>query len=118
MNDKYLTISAITRYLKNKFDTDVNLRTVYLKGEISNIKYHTTGHLYFSLKDKESTINAVMFNNYAKRVAFSPKNGDEVIVLASVDAYIPRGTYNLNVFEMEEVGLGQQLVELEKLKSQ
>ena len=45
MNDKYLTISAITRYLKNKFDTDVNLRTVYLKGEISNIKYHTTGHL-------------------------------------------------------------------------
>ena len=57
-----------------------------------------------------------MFNNYAKKIAFSPKNGDEVVVLASVDAYVPRGSYNLTVFEMESVGQGQLLVELEKLK--
>ena len=51
MENKYLTVSAITRYLKNRFDSDENLRRVYLKGEISNIKYHSTGHIYLSIKD-------------------------------------------------------------------
>ena len=113
-----LLVSDVNTYVKTLLTSDGHLKFIRVKGEISNFKVYPSGHLYFSLKDKESTINAVMFNNYAKRIAFSPKNGDEVIVLASVDAYVPRGTYNLNVFEMEEVGLGQQLVELEKLKRQ
>lgn len=113
-----LLVSDVNTYVKALLTNDEHLKFIRVKGEISNFKVYPSGHLYFSLKDKESTINAVMFNNYAKRIAFSPKNGDEVIVLASVDAYVPRGTYNLNVFEMEEVGLGQQLVELEKLKRQ
>ena len=113
-----LLVSDVNTYVKALLTSDEHLKFIRVKGEISNFKVYPSGHLYFSLKDKESTINAVMFNNYAKRIAFSPKNGDEVIVLASVDAYVPRGTYNLNVFEMEEVGLGQQLVELEKLKRQ
>ena len=54
MNDKYLTVTAITRYLKAKFDADNNLKTVFLKGEISNFKAHTTGHMYFSIKDEKS----------------------------------------------------------------
>ena len=54
MNNKYLTVSAINRYLKAKFESDDNLRVVFLKGEISNIKYHTTGHIYFSIKDVQS----------------------------------------------------------------
>ena len=57
-----------------------------------------------------------MFNNYAKKIIFSPKNGDEVVVIASVDAYVPRGSYNLTIYEMEEIGQGQILIELEKLK--
>ena len=113
-----LLVSDVNTYVKALLTSDEHLKFIRVKGEISNFKVYPSGHLYFSLKDKESTINAVMFNNYAKRIAFSPKNGDEVIVLASVDAYVPRGTYNLNVFEMEEVGLGQQLIELEKLKRQ
>ena len=113
-----LLVSDVNTYVKALLTSDEHLKFIRVKGEISNFKVYPSGHLYFSLKDKESTINAVMFNNYAKRIAFSPKNGDEVIILASVDAYVPRGTYNLNVFEMEEVGLGQQLVELEKLKRQ
>ena len=63
MDDKYLSVSAITRYLKAKFDSDDNLRVVFLKGEISNMKYHTTGHIYFSLKDETSKINAIMFSS-------------------------------------------------------
>ena len=113
-----LLVSDINTYIKSVLTTDERLKFVRVKGEISNFKAYPSGHFYFSLKDQESVINAVMFANYAKRIAFSPKNGDEVIVLASVDAYVPRGSYNLNVFEMEEVGLGQQLIELEKLKKQ
>ena len=113
-----LLVSDVNTYVKALLTSDERLKFIRVKGEISNFKVYPSGHLYFSLKDKDSTINAVMFNNYAKRIAFSPKNGDEVIVLASVDSYVPRGTYNLNIFEMEEVGLGQQLIELEKLKKQ
>lgn len=115
-NTPILTVTDINTYVKAVLSSDERLKFVRIKGEISNFKAYPSGHFYFSLKDNDSTISAVMFNNYAKRIAFSPKNGDEVIVLASIDAYVPRGSYNLNVFEMEEVGLGQQLVELEKLK--
>ena len=111
-------VSDVNSYIKSLLTNDEKLKYIRVKGEISNFKAYPSGHLYFSLKDQNSVISAVMFNNYAKRIAFSPKDGDEVIVLASVDAYIPRGSYNLNVYEMEEVGLGQQLVELEKLKKQ
>ena len=110
------TVSDINNFVKALLLSEEKLKFVRIKGEISNFKAYPSGHFYFSLKDNESTISAVMFANYAKRIAFSPKNGDEVVVLASVDAYVPRGSYNLNVFEMEELGLGQQLVELEKLK--
>ena len=113
-----ILVSDVNSYIKSLLTTDEKLKYIRVKGEISNFKAYPSGHLYFSLKDQNSVISAVMFNNYAKRIAFSPKDGDEVIVLASVDAYIPRGSYNLNVYEMEEVGLGQQLVELEKLKKQ
>ena len=64
MQDKYLTVGAITRYLKAKLDTDDNLKSVFLKGEISNFKAHTSGHLYFSLKDETSKINAIMFKHF------------------------------------------------------
>ncbi len=111
-------VSDVNSYIKSLLSNDEKLKYIRVKGEISNFKAYPSGHLYFSLKDQNSVISAVMFNNYAKRIAFNPKDGDEVIVLASVDAYIPRGSYNLNIYEMEEVGLGQQLIELEKLKKQ
>lgn len=115
-NTPVLSVSDINTYVKAILTGDERLKFIRIKGEISNFKAYPSGHFYFSLKDAESVISAVMFANYAKRIAFSPKNGDEVIVLASVDAYVPRGSYNLNVYEMDEVGLGSQLVELEKLK--
>lgn len=111
-------VSDVNSYIKSLLTNDEKLKYIRVKGEISNFKAYPSGHFYFSLKDQNSVISAVMFNNYAKRIAFNPKDGDEVIVLASVDAYIPRGSYNLSVYEMEEVGLGKQLIELEKLKKQ
>ena len=65
MNDKYLTVSVINRYIKHRLDTDENLQTVFIKGEISNFKAHSTGHLYFSIKDETSKINAIMFSKNA-----------------------------------------------------
>ena len=116
MNDKYLTISAITRYLKNKFDTDINLRTVYLKGEISNIKYHTTGHLYFSLKDETSKINAIMFSSNAKKLVFNPVDGSKVLVVGRISVYEATGGYQIYVDEMIEDGVGNLYLAFEKLK--
>ena len=116
MNDKYLTISAITRYLKNKFDTDVNLRTVYLKGEISNIKYHTTGHLYFSLKDETSKINAIMFSSNAKKLVFNPVDGSKVLVIGRISVYEATGGYQIYIDEMIEDGVGNLYLAFEKLK--
>ena len=113
-----ITVSEVNTYIKSLLTTDPKLKFIRVKGEISNFKPYPSGHLYFSIKDENSVINAVMFNNYASKLAFKPENGDEVVVLASVDAYVPRGSYNLTVYEMEEVGLGQQLIELEKLKKQ
>lgn len=112
------SVSDINSYIKAVLTNDEKLKYIRVKGEISNFKAYPSGHFYFSLKDNDCVISAVMFANYAKRIAFSPKNGDEVVVLASVDSYVPRGSYNLNVYEMDEVGLGKQLIELEKLKKQ
>ncbi|MCR4879435.1 MAG: exodeoxyribonuclease VII large subunit [Bacilli bacterium] len=112
------SVQDINKYIKNVLSTDENLKFIYIKGEISNYKKAATGHAYFSLKDNESVINAVMFNNYASKLIFEPKTGDEVIVLASIDCYVPRGTYQLFVYEMNLKGQGSILEELEKLKKQ
>ena len=112
------SVSDINRYVKAVITNDDNLKFIFVKGEISNFKPGANGHFYFSLKDKDSIINVAMFSNYASKLIFSPKNGDEVVVLASVDVYPARGTYQLLAFEMNQIGQGQILVELEKLKKQ
>ncbi len=110
------TVSDVNRYIKSILSQDENLKFISVKGELSNFKQGANGHFYFSLKDKEALINCAMFSTYTSKLAFDPKDGDEVVVLASVDAYVPRGTYQLIVYQMEEVGRGQMLLELEKLK--
>lgn len=110
------TVSDINQYIKALISGDENLKYIYVKGEISNFKMASNGHFYFSLKDEKSLIGAMMFSNYAGRISFKPENGQEVVVFGSVDAYPGRGTYQIIVYQMEEVGAGQQLLELEKLK--
>ena len=115
-NAPILTVTDVNTYIKAVLTSEERLKFIRISGEISNFKAYPSGHFYFSLKDDNSVISAVMFNNYARKCTFVPKNGDAVVVLASVDAYVPRGSYNLTIYEMEEVGQGQILVEFEKLK--
>lgn len=116
MDDKYLTVSAITRYLKHKFDIDENLRTVYLKGEISNCKIHTTGHIYFSIKDETSKINAIMFKSSASKLNFEPKEGMKIMATGSITVYEATGNYQIYVTDMQEDGIGNLYIEYQKLK--
>lgn len=115
-NNKYLTVSVINRYLKDQFDRNEHLRTVFLKGEISNYKGHTTGHLYFSLKDENSRINAIMFSSYAKKLNFVPCDGKKVLVSGRISVYEATGSYQIYVDDMQEDGVGNLYLAYEKLK--
>lgn len=116
-NNKYLTVSVINRYLKDVFDKNEHLRTVFLKGEISNFKGHTTGHLYFSLKDENSRISAIMFSSYAKRLNFTPQDGKKVLVTGRIGIYEATGSYQIYVDDMVEDGVGNLYLAYEKLKA-
>lgn len=114
--EKYLKISDLNDYIKVMFDENSFLRKIYLKGEISNFKNHTRGHLYFTLKDETSRINAVMFYNNALSLKFKPEDGMNVLVSGRISCYPAQGTYQIYVETMEMDGLGNLYVEYEKLK--
>ena len=115
MNREYISISDINRIIKFTIDNNDSLRSVYIKGEISNIKFHSRGHLYFSLKDEGSKINAVMFN-YSRSLNFTPKDGDSVLVHGRVSVYEATGSYQIYVDEMNQDGLGNLYQLFEELK--
>ena len=117
MNNRYLTVSAINRYIKHKLDTDNNLINVYLKGEISNLKMHSTGHIYFSIKDESSKINAIMFSSAAKNLNFSPQEGDKILVTGRISVYEATGAYQIYVNDMQKDGIGNLYLAYEKLKN-
>ena len=117
MNNRYLTVSAINRYIKHKLDTDNNLINVYLKGEISNLKMHSTGHIYFSIKDETSKINAIMFSSAAKNLNFSPQEGDKILVTGRISVYEATGAYQIYVNDMQKDGIGNLYLAYEKLKN-
>ena len=116
MNKEYLTVSQLTKYIKYKLDNDVNLREVYLKGEISNFKAHTRGHFYFTIKDEGSRINAVMFASSASKVKFEPVDGMKILVTGRISVYEATGGYQIYVNEMMEDGVGNLYVAFEQLK--
>ena len=116
MNNNYITISDLTRYIKAKFDYDTHLQKVYVKGEISNFKHHTTGHLYFTLKDEKSRILAVRFYNRYKPLNFELEDGMKVLVSGRVSVYETTGNYQIYVDDIEPDGLGNLYLEYEKLK--
>lgn len=116
MNNEYINVSELSRYIKSNFDNDAYLKKVYLKGEISNFKNHTTGHFYFSLKDEGSRINAIMFSRDARNIKFIPKDGMTVLVKGRVTVYEQTGSYQIYVEDMIEDGIGNLYVQFEKLK--
>lgn len=116
MNDKYLTVTAVTRYLKHKIESDDNLRNIYLKGEISNFKAHSSGHFYFSIKDEKSVIKAIMFSGNTKKLGFIPTEGMKVLITGSISVYEATGNYQIYVDELIEDGVGNLYIAFEKLK--
>lgn len=118
MNDtsKYISVTTLTKYIKYKIDTDEHLNHVYLKGEISNFKNHTRGHLYFTLKDENARINAVMFAGNASKLKFKLEDGMKVLVTGNVSVYETSGSYQIYVDELLEDGLGNLYLAFEQLK--
>ena len=112
----YISISDINHLIKEHIDSNYYFNNVYLKGEISNFKNHTRGHLYFSLKDDNSKISAVMFYNNAIKLNFEPVDGDQVLVSGRISCYEASGTYQIYVSDMQKDGLGNLYLEYEKLK--
>lgn len=116
MQDKYITVTGLTKYIKYKIDTDINLTEVFLKGEISNFKAHTRGHLYFTIKDDNSRINAIMFASQAAKLKFLPTDGMKIMVTGKVSVYEATGGYQIYVNTMIEDGIGNLYIAYEQLK--
>src|SRR5690554_6613126 len=115
MNEqKYLSVSALTEYIKVKLENDNHLKRVFLKGEISNSTHHGSGHLYFSLKDEDAAISAMMFKTYASTLSFKPKAGDKVLVEGYISLYKARGTYSISIFSMTLDGIGELFLKYEQ----
>jgi exodeoxyribonuclease VII large subunit len=108
------SVSEINQAIRGMLESNYNL--VWLKGEISNFKPHSSGHFYFSLKDQKAQINAVMFRQHNSRLGFKPQDGMEVLVRGKITVYEPRGTYQIFCELMDPVGLGALQMAYEQLK--
>ena len=114
--DISISVSDVNNYIKNVLENNENLKYLYVKGEISNFKIASNNAAYFTISDDKSSISFVMFSNYIKDLTFSPKNSYQVYIIASISVYTVRGSYSLRVYNMTKKGLGDALIEFEKLK--
>lgn len=115
MSEEYVTVSALTKYIKYKFDKDPHLGRVYLTGEISNFRLRPT-HQYFSLKDENAIISAMMFQSAFKKIQFRPEEGMKVLVIGKVSVFEKSGQYQINIEHMEPDGVGALYLAYEQLK--
>lgn len=110
------SVGQVNTYIKNMFAQDFMLNRISIKGEVSNCKYHTSGHIYFTLKDAAGTISAIMFAGNRRGLKFTMKEGDKVIVTGSVEVYERDGKYQLYAREIELDGAGNLYLKFEELK--
>lgn len=118
MEERVLTVSALNNYIKSIFDNNIYLQSFLIEGEVSNFKWHSSGHLYFSLKDNSSQINCVMFASSARTLNFTPKNGNKVILRGRLSSYTATGTYQIYVSKMKLAGIGDLFLKFEQLKKE
>lgn len=116
MENEYLTVSQLNAYINKKLKFDQNLKNIYVKGEISNFKTYSSGHSYFTLKDKNSQIPAVMFKGRRQFLKFEPKDGMKVIIKGKVEVYERDGKYQLYATTITEDGIGALHIAFEQLK--
>ncbi|KZZ86249.1 MULTISPECIES: exodeoxyribonuclease VII large subunit [Bacillaceae] len=113
---QHVTVTALTKYIKRKFDVDPHLRDIWVKGELSNVKIHSRGHLYFTLKDEQSRILGVMFASQNKAMKFRPENGMKVLLRGEISVYEQSGQYQIYAKEMQPDGIGSLYLAYEELK--
>lgn len=118
MTKHVYTVGQVNAYIKNMFDQDFMMNRIYVKGEVSNCKYHTSGHIYFTLKDHTGAINGVLFAGNRKGLSFTMRNGDNVIALGSVSVYERDGKYQLYAREILPDGEGLLYRRFEQLKQE
>jgi len=116
MTRNVYSVGQVNNYIKNMFAEDFMLRQISIKGEVSNCKYHSSGHIYFTLKDKQGTIGAIMFSGYRKGLQFHMKEGDKVVVTGSVEIYERDGKYQIYAREIKLDGEGDLYRKFEALK--
>ena len=113
-----LSVTQVNLYIKEKLENDVLMSNITVKGEISNIKIHSSGHIYMSLKDEKGVIRAVMFRGNASKLAFKPDNGMKIVASGRVSVYERDGNYQLYIDSMKQEGIGDLHIAFEKLKLQ
>lgn len=116
MNESPLSITEITRIIKDTLESCPRLTDVWVVGEISNLTYHSSGHIYFSLKDEQSVINAAFFKYQNQKLLFRLENGMKVFALGSVNVYEKRGSYQLIISQVKPEGIGELQKKIEQLK--
>jgi len=110
------TVRQLTRYVKTLLSQDAALQSVHVRGEIADFVHHSSGHMYFTLKDEFSQLRCVLFREEAKALAFAPESGLEVVALGSVTVYEARGQYQLIVRKLDPAGLGGLALAFERLR--
>ncbi|MGN1400356.1 MAG: exodeoxyribonuclease VII large subunit [Bacillus sp. (in: firmicutes)] len=114
--EKFVTVTALTKYIKRKFEKDDHLKGIYIKGEISNFKQHGSGHMYFTLKDENAKISAVMFAYNNNSLPFRPENGMKVMLRGDISVFEASGNYQVYVREMHPDGVGDLFIAFQQLK--
>lgn len=115
-NKRILTVKDLTRYIKQMLEADDLLQNVWVQGEISNFTHHSSGHMYFTLKDNSSRVKCIMFSSYNQRLAFMPKEGTKVLACGNVSVYERDGQYQFYVTKMQPDGIGSLYLAYEQLK--
>ena len=113
-----LTVTSISRLIKERLESAPELYNVYLTGEVTGFKLYPSGHCYFSLRDSESLLSCVMWASYARGLRVLPQDGDQVVVRGRVTVYPSRGQYQFSVESLELAGVGEELLRLQRLKEQ
>ncbi|SHN12530.1 exodeoxyribonuclease VII large subunit [Gracilibacillus kekensis] len=116
MEERYLSVTALTKYIKKKFDVDQHLNHIWLKGEISNFKHHSRGHMYMTIKDDNASIRAVMFQRQNQSLPFTPENGMKILLTGHVSVFEIQGQYQLYIQDMQPDGIGALHLAFEQLK--
>lgn len=116
MEQRILSIKELNRYIRMKLESDSLLQDVWIRGEISNFTHHSSGHMYFTLKDKDSRIKTIMFASHNQRLPFIPKEGARVIARGNVSVYERDGQYQFYATHMQPDGIGSLYLAFEQLK--